>query len=185
MTPIPLGILDFPTGAAGAYDLLETQVLTSSATYVDFTGLDSYTDYKHLQLRMATRSTRSSTNTPILITLNSDTGSNYSYHFLYGNGTSVSSSRASNATYFYGGSIASASQATNIYSAQVIDILDFSNTNKNTTARVFDGFAGSANNFVSLMSGAWYNTSAVTSISMSCYLGDFVSGSRLSLYGVK
>lgn len=194
MTPIPLGILDFPTGAAGAYDLLETQILTSSAASVTFTGLGSYTDYKHLQIRMLTHSTYNGGNTGYLMTFNSDSGANYSRHGLQANwfpaATGVTSYAQTGQTSIFGSCYGA--DYSNKFWPAVWDILDFSNANKNTTVKGFEGMFGS-NDFghspeggIRLRSGAWYNTSAVTSISFVTATGDnFVSGSRFSLMGVK
>jgi hypothetical protein len=35
----------------GSYDLLETEILTGTQASVEFTSLDSYTDYQHFQIR--------------------------------------------------------------------------------------------------------------------------------------
>ena len=58
-----------PELVTGAYDLLETTTLTSSASSVTFSGLGSYTDYKHLQIRMVIDSI--SDISVLFITLNS------------------------------------------------------------------------------------------------------------------
>ena len=184
MTPIPLGILDFPTGAAGAYDLLETQILTSSAASVTFTGLGSYTDYKHLQIRATSRQDTAVSIARHYITFNGDTGSNYAIHQLYGNGSSVGSSAT--APYpriqWYGDSVGT-STATNVFAASIIDILNFSDTSKNTTVRCLMGVANP--NQINFASGLWNSTNAVTSIDIAGQGANLVAGSRFSLYGVK
>ena len=177
MTPIPLGILDFPTGAAGAYDLLETQVLTSDTASVTFTGLGSYTDYKHLQLRMVAI-------TPFVrtpnIQFNADTGTNYSLHYLLGTGSSVISGGSTSTANPYAG------YSDDTGGAAVLDILDFSNTNKYTTFRSLAGQNDSSAPRIGLFSGLWMNTNAVTSFRIYVANGDdLVTGSRFSLYGIK
>ena len=170
---IPLGILDYPTGAAGAYDLLETQVLTSSASSVTFTGLDTFSDYKHLQIRMVTQ-TAASGGYNATVRLNGDTGSNYAGHQLAGlSGTMYSFSQTSTSS--------PAFRTSEDYpNPNIIEILDFSNTSKNTTIREFTG----SGTTIWLRSILWNDTSAVTSISMTP-TGNFIAGSRFSLYGIK
>ena len=189
MTPIPLGILDFPTGAAGAYDLLETQVLTSSAASVTFTGLGSYSDYKHLQIRAVARSNRpAAVSSLVLFRLNSDTGSNYAWHELIGSGSSVSSSAGTSTTSMaYLWRIAGPTADADAYGAMVGDLLDFSDTNKYSTFRLLQGsIHGASQVEIGLGSGLWMNTAAVTSIDIiEGFSSTFTIGSRFSLYGIR
>jgi len=171
-------------GGGAAYDLLETTTLTSSASSVIFSGLGSYSDYAHLQLRMVSRSSAATSNANINLNFNGDTGTNYATHDMEGNGSSVGSGSAA--------SIANIRVAQNVgtsiadaWPAAVIDILDFSNSSKNTTARALNGWASSSIPRIYLRSGLWIDTSAVTSMSFALSSGDFIAGSRLSLYGVK
>lgn len=183
MSLIPLGFWAASGGGGGAaaFDLLETTTLTSDSS-VTFTGLGSYSDYKHLQMRIICQGNFPTTsNTTLGLRFNADTGSNYSRHRLGGNGSSVSSNNSSNATSI---SLTDAypNKQTNIFGAIVIDILDFSNTSKNTTIRALTGSINTSATDIALHSGAWYNTNAVTSI--SCFQ-TYSTGSRFSLYGVK
>jgi hypothetical protein len=187
VSPIPLGILAASgLGAAGAYDLLETQVLTSSASSVTFTGLGSYSDYKHLQIRIVSRNSKAATtNEAVILQLNGDTGSNYSRHILSANGSSVSSSGATAQTFILVGDQPSNNSTANAFYGHVVDILDFSSSSKNTTVRALGG-GHATQSRIQLSSGLWMNTDSVTSITLSVFGGDnHVTGSRFSLYGVK
>lgn len=186
--PIPLGILAVAgagAGGGGAYDLLETTVLTGSAATVTFSNLGSYSSYKHLQLRIVGRD--DTTEQTMAIQLNGDTGSNYARHALQGTGSSVTSFATTSASqmsilYLSSGGNAGA----NIYGSAIVDILDFSNTSKNKTLRSLTGAVGAPNSRIFLYSGLWANTAAITSITIKPFsTGNFVSGSRFSLYGVK
>lgn len=168
----------------GAYDLLETQVLTSSATYVDFTGLDSYTDYKHLQVRLAARNDRAANSSASYITINLDTGSNYSSHVVAGNGSNTYSSALTSQAQAQYGQMPGSNAPANTFGVAVIDILDFNNSSKNTTIRALSGHPGTTN-LIQLFSSAWYNTNAVTSLRFWHFSGDSIAGSRYSIYGVK
>ena len=183
-----LGILNSQAagGGAGAYDLLETTTLTSSASSVTFSGLGSYSDYAHLQIRGIARGDRSSnTRGALSFNINGDTGGNYAWHYLRGDGSSVTSNRGVSASRMqYLWEIPAVNATANQFSSATIDFLDFSNTNKNTTMRLLQGIAG-ADNQVGIASGLWNNTSAVTSIDIIDLFGNLVSGSRLSLYGIK
>jgi len=188
MSLVLLGILNSQAaaaGAAGAYDLLETQVLTSNSASVTFTGLGSYTDYKHLQIRAVAQANTSGTNILNLnVNLNSDTGFNYAVHRIYGGSSTVQSaantSRDSLIVW------RACTRNADGYAPSVTDILDFSNTNKYTTIRGIAGGYASSEKTVALSSGVWMNTSAVTSISFTNNGAvDLTAGSRFSLYGIK
>jgi len=187
MSFILLGILNSQAAGAvgaGAYDLLETTVLTSSASSVSFTGLDSYTDYKHLQIRtVMQRASAFSGTVDLELVLNNDTGNNYSRHALTGNGTSVNARENSNQDTIAFIQTITAEGIPESYGAMVLDVLDFSSSNKNTTVRALTG-AIQSDNEVNLISGAYINTAAITSMRFEVFDG-FTTGSRFSLYGIK
>ena len=186
--PIPLGVLAVAgAGAAGgglAYDLLESTVLGSDTASVTFSSLGAYSAYKHLQLRTVIRGTRAASVADVFIRLNDDSAGNYSYHLLRGNGSSVSSDAYPNSSNVLVAYATGSTFTANGFASTVIDILDFSNTSKNTTTRSLMGLAGT-NNQIILASSAWRNTAAVTSIRLAPESGNFVTGSRFSLYGIK
>jgi hypothetical protein len=173
-------------GGAGAYDLLETQVLASAASSVTFTGLGSYSDYKHLQLRVTARSQRSpETNDGMQLYLNADIGPfNYAHHRLQGDGSSVTSTGSAPAQFIELPSITASGATTNAFGSLIVDILDFSNESKNTTIKSLGGAASNFNQ-IRLSSGLWMNTNAVTQIRLNPFFSNFAIGSRFSLYGVK
>jgi len=72
----------------------------------------------------------------------------------------------------------------------VIDILDYQNTSKNKTIRGLSGqdgnASGTATNWrIQLSSGAWYNSSAVTSITIFVPTWTLGQYSSFALYGIK
>ena len=183
-----LGILNAQAtgGGAGAFDLLETTTLTSSASSVTFSGLDAYSDYKHLQIRHISRLDTAFSGGTVFFNLNGDTGSNYARHFILGSGSSVTVTAQSSVVYGDAANSVGGAEATSIFGGAVLDILDFSSTSKNTTTRALGGVAGSSYYSIKLVSSLWNNTSAVTSINLNTLgSGNFVAGSRFSLYGVK
>ena len=187
--PIPLGILaaaGFRPSAAGSFDLLETTVLTGSQAAVEFTNLTSKyaSTYQHLQLRATLRNTQSANGNAVEYRINGDTGANYSWHWLLGNGSQVESGAGSNQNYIFEYSTVASDEAANAYSAIIVDILDPFETSKNTTTRTFAGRSTSRNH-VSLSSGSWRNTASVTSYLLKPSNGNWATGSRFSLYGLK
>jgi len=193
MSFVLLGILNSQAagaGGAGAYDLLETTELTSSASSVSFTGLGSYSDYKHLQIRYTARTTANAGASWGILRFNSDSGSNYSRHNLTGNGSSVYSQSGTSKTSTDGAFwVAGNGNTAGSFGAGVIDILDFSNTSKYSTIRALSGIQSSSGNtdtIIQLGSSAWLNTAAITSILFAETSGnDYAAGSRFSLYGIR
>ena len=174
-----------PVGA-GSFDLLETQVLASSASSVSFTGLSTYAaDYQHLQIRVTSRDTRAIAINNAFFTFNGDSGSNYSYHGLIGDGSTAFGDYGVSTAIMIFGSTAGANAAAGIYAATVVDILDAFETTKYKTIRAFTG-ATSSNSTVRMWSGSWRNTDALSSILIDpAVAASYVAGSRFSLYGIK
>ena len=170
-----------------AYDLLETTTLTSSASSVTFSGLVAYSDYAHLQVRAVLRSNYAGSSDVLHAYVNGDTGNNYARHNLTGRGSQgdVISGSSTSQQYFGRPSIKGAGGVANSYMPLIFDLLDFSNTSKNSTARMIAGDAENSET-VEMHSGLWLNTDAITSLTMTGAFGTaLVTGSRLSIYGIK
>ena len=170
----------------GSYDALATVTVPSGgASSITFSAIPQ-TGYKHLQIRALAQVNSGSTSTGgIRFQFNSDAGSNYSLHRLYGTGSgSGSSDGYSSQTTAYAG-IVSGSGSTNIFGASVIDVLDYANTNKNKTIRTLGGADTNGAGIIMFPSSAWYNTSAINTITVTSDSGNFTQYSQFSLYGVK
>jgi hypothetical protein len=169
----------------GAFDALASVTVPSGgATSVIFSGIP--TGYKHLQIRMLTRSSEPVSLGGVYMRLNSDSGSNYSWHRVYGNGSTGLADSAVSATWMLPGITPTTSNAANIFGSTIIDILDYNSVTKNKTIKGFSGvdFNGSGN--VALHSGSWYNAfSPVASISIVPFSGSWQEYSNFALYGVK
>ena len=174
-------------GATGDYELISTSVLGSAQASVTFTNSGTWTPYKHLQIRVTARSSNTGAgNDGLWLQFNADTGSNYAWHRLEGNGSSAVSGAGTSTTWMLQGLAARASQASGIYSAAIIDILDALSTSKNTTVRSLNGSMTGTNPSVALGSGVWLNTAALTSATLKPDAGyNFETGSRFSLYGLR
>jgi hypothetical protein len=170
----------------GIYELITSTILTSNEPSVTFESLNEYaSEYKHLQLRMITKTnTPSQNNTTVLFRFNSDSGTNYARHSLVGNGLSVSSSgQASQNTGWLGLSNGGTSGSLE-YNATIADILDPFNSSKNTVTRSSSGQLGG--NFIGLYSSLWNNVEIINSLEVVLSsTNNFVTGSRFSLYGIR
>jgi hypothetical protein len=80
----------------------------------------------------------------------------------------------------------SASTSANIFTVAVIDILDYSNTNKYTTIRTLQGYDSNGSGNIRFNSGLWMNTAGVTDIKIfPDGAASFVQYSHFALYGIK
>lgn len=170
--------------SVGSFELISSTVLGSSQTSITFDVSSFSSTYKDLQLRIIARTDRNAGDDPINIRFNNDTGTNYSAHRLNGFATTPSSDAFSSQTSIVrAGYVTDSASTANSFGAAIIDILDAFSTNKNKTIKSISGYASGA---IVLNSGAWYSTSAISSIKIDKYAGtNFVSGSRFSLYGLK
>jgi hypothetical protein len=181
---IPFGILS-AAGAGGVltgtYELIATAFGTGSSGVINFTSIPQ--DYKHLQIRYTAKN--SSTAANINITMNSITSGVYARHSVLGNGSAASStnSSASQTSIILVESMANSTTA-NAVNAGVIDILDYTDTSKNTTIRALYGMADNLNR-IYLSSGLYGQTTTVSSMTLTTQANNFASLSRFSLYGIR
>ena len=166
--------------AVGDYESIQTVTLGTSASTISFTSIPS--TYKHLQIRVSARYT-TGTEAGIKIRFNSDTGSNYAYHELYGTGTGAGATGAATQTAM--SDMVYINSTASVFGAAVIDILDYSNTNKYKTVRSLNGADVNGGGYVQLISGLWQNTAAVSNIEMYVSANAMAQYSSFALYGVK
>ena len=168
-----------------AYDSIATTTVGAGGTAsITFSSIPS--TYTHLQIRGFHRTSNTgSSNWHALIRFNSDTGNNYTWHGLRGDGSSAIAYNA--ASQVYGLAIISGDDANTALSwgAGVVDVLDYANTNKNKTIRTLTGFDENGQGMIELLSSLWMNTSAVTSITLFPPSGTFLQNSSFALYGIK
>jgi hypothetical protein len=168
----------------GAYDALSTVTVGATAVAsIEFAGIPN--TYKHLQIRGIVRYSAAAGNNPMYLTLNSDSGANYSWHGLFGSGTSASAAASINQSRIDIDRIAGANAASNIFGAFVIDILDYANTSKFKTTRNLGGIDQNGSGFIFFESGLWRSTDAVNTIKFVPPSDNFVQYSQFTLYGVK
>ena len=146
------------------------------------TGTISFTSnpstYKHLQIRAY-----STSGGYLDLRLNSDnTTSNYKGNALFGSGSGTPSAvSAANSAYFpwTGGWSTSAPWV------GVLDIIDYSNTNKEKTLRVLEGSDANGSGELYLNSILWMSTSTISSITLSRSGVTIGQYSSFALYGIR
>jgi hypothetical protein len=177
-----------PFTLVGNYDALATvTVPVGGVSSITFAGIPT-TGYTHLQVRCIARATSGSATDNWYLQLNGDTATNYSQHFIYGNGSVTSASGSANISIPNMGLLPSTANTANAFSASVVDILDYTNTNKFKTMRSLSGYDNNGTDgYMFLYSSNWGSTAAVNSIKFTPVSGSgsFAQYSQFALYGVK
>ena len=149
---------------------------SGGSSSVSFTSIPS--TYTHLQVRGIAMNTGSAAF--INWKFNSDsTGSNYYNHRLYASGSVVGSygqAGDSNGMFL-------TTAYPSYFGVIVVDILDYTNTNKYKVFRNLAGWDGNGSGEVNFTSGLWQSTSAITRIDLA--LSSFAEYSQFALYGIK
>jgi len=180
------GFLGGALPPAGDYESIATTIVGSGGQAdITFTAIPS--TYKHLQIRSIIRSTNAVTADNARMRFNSDTGSNYRFHYLggSGSGSAYAGDSSGTTTFAYAGLTSGASATSGVMSAQVIDILDYANTSKNKTVRALTGTDNNGSGFIELDSSLWMNTAAINNISIFFTSGNIAQYSHFALYGIK
>jgi hypothetical protein len=170
-----------PPAAPNSYESIATvNVGSGGSSSIDFTSIPS--TYKHLQVRWFARDAASGL-AYARMRFNSDTGSNYAYHTLFGDGASVGTDTGINQT---SGVAGLEGGSANVFAANILDIFDYANTNKFKTTRVINGVdVNGAGGYVEFTSSLWRSTSAISSINISTQASSFPQYSQFALYGIK
>jgi len=173
----------------GAMIPIATVSLSSDSTYINFTDIPQ--NYSHLQFRTFGRSTRTYSGNNIDAPHGQFNGGYFgNTHLLNGDGGGSSGVTATQGNYVFGLVVDDYAPA-NMFSSSIIDVFDYSNTNKYKTVRTFYGLDVNSRTYpysghVGLNSAVWQSTAAITSVSFYMqYGGIWKAGSTVALYGIK
>jgi hypothetical protein len=165
------------------YVALDKATVTTATPSITFTGVSSaYTDL----IIVASIKAESTTIATPALRFNGDTTSNYSATWLYGNGTTALSSRASTQTYLYTGDYVAGVESTN-FSTFISHIMNYSNTTTFKTVLSRNSQINSADGETGATVGLWRKTpEAISTILYTSTNGaNFAVGSTFSLYGIR
>jgi hypothetical protein len=189
MTPI-LGIMASSISGSKAvttaYESIATVTIGVTASAITFSSIPQ--TYTHLQVRGIGRAGggAAADYNGINLQVNGDTGSNYKTHQLYGDGATAGASAQGSTNLTYTGVATGQNNTASVFSATIVDILDYTNTNKYTTLRALSGTdSNNTYGYLQLGSGLWLNTAAVTSLTFQISTVGFGQYSSFALYGIK
>lgn len=175
-------VVETSATGGGGLTLISSQTPSGTGT-VTFSSIPGgYTD---LELRISGRTTDASIQN-ILMTVNGLGGTNYDFQRVYtvGGGTSGDSGNATSSWTLW--AVPASGYTTGFVAAGKVDIINYSGTTLHKTM-LFQGrqpsHASSGAGYVISGVGAVRTTSAITSITLTLGAGNWVSGSKVSLYG--
>jgi hypothetical protein len=166
---------------------LATQTVGSGgAASVTFSSIPQI--YKHLQIRIMSRASNSAYYSQLAFTING--ASSYYRHLILADGVNPPEAYGyTGQSYLSGGYLAGGNAISNNFGASVIDILDYTNTNKYKTVRALGGAnnnsTASPDTYVSFTSGTYPSTTAVSTITLNPESGSFAQHSSIALYGIQ
>jgi hypothetical protein len=164
-------------------EAIATTYLEADAASVTFSSIPA--TYEHLQVRFSAAANSTGIKTVSLLFNADTTASNYYIHSMRAWSSSTNGlgqTGGAPVLYAFSSAIPAAS-----YNAAVIDILDYANSNKNTTTAGVRGAATDVDTFgkyVEFVSGLWLSTAVVSSVVLQVNSGSFVRGSEFTLYGL-
>jgi len=180
-------MLGVPPTDFNSFESISTVTVSTTAATVTFSSIPS--TYTHLQIRAMSVNTAGALGNYTILNFNGDTGSNYSWHYVMSDGSTAYSSASSATGSIRFDQVRGGTNSNTYPQSTVFEILDYASANKNKTTRALDGGNGNGAGGVSLNSGAWYNTNAITSIVLSSYSSGapslFGTNSSFALYGIK
>lgn len=154
---------------------------SGGAANISFSSIPAtYTD---LCILASARNT--STSTTMYVNFNGDTGNNYSVKILYGDGTSAgSTSSSARGNIKNDGGAVDSSYTGSVFASSIIYIPNYAGSNYKSVS--IDGVPenNATTTYMSLTAGLWNSTSAITSIELTLYSGNFTQYSTASLYGI-
>lgn len=168
------------TATTGLFDSIATVTVGSGGSaYIEFTSIPS--TYSRLQIRGIYRNNNSGDDS-VGVRFNSDTGTNYSQRGLYSGGASVGNFNTANSSDI---TIWSLSANASTFGISVMDIIDYSDTNKYKTLHSLTGYDQNGSGYILLQGGNWRSTSAITTIRITPRVGTFQQYTQVALYGIK
>ena len=172
-----------------SYESIASATGTGSSGTITFSSIPA--TYKHLQVRTNVRNLSGAASARAMYArFNSDTGNNYTLHRLYGDGSSATASGSvtgdTGGQFFVDFAEADNGSAANIHGVAIIDIIDYANTSKYKTVRMFSGTDLNSSGRIYLSSALWVSTSAINSITFEDPTANgFTTSSTFALYGIK
>jgi len=162
------------------YEPIATTTLGSAASTITFNSIpNTFTD-----LRLVWVVRASTTSVFPYVTFNNDTGTNYSWTRVYGDGASAASQRNTTRAYIAPQWFTGISDATDQFNLLTLDIFSYAGSTYKTaltTSQADKNGSGTVERTV----GLWQSTSAINRIDLTASSSTWAAGTTATLYGIK
>lgn len=159
--------------------------LGGSAANVDLTSIVG--TYAHLLIIVYARGDTAAASTGLNMQFNGDTAANYDYQQLVGSAAAVVTSENFAQVRISHGQIPANTAGANLFNASVIFIPHYAGSTNNKVALSMTSLktgTASGNILNYLNGGFWRSNAAITRVTLIPATGNFVAGTRVSLYGM-
>jgi len=162
------------------YDNIATTTLGTASANITFSSIPAtYTD-----LRLVLVSTASSGGSRAYLRFNSDTGTNYSFTNISGDGGFPTSARATSQA-FINLDAATYGQTTATPNFYSVDIFSYAGSTNKTVLSTSNQDQNTTNGSVVPQVSLWRSTSAINTVTLSLSSGNYAIGTTATLYGIK
>jgi hypothetical protein len=159
---------------------------SGGAASMDFTSIPStYTD---LMVKISARGTRSNSGSQVVsLRFNSDSGANYSYRRLYGDGSAGAADGSTGDSYGTAGYVSKTFDTASTFGSCEIYVPNYAGSTQKSYSSDGVEETNATLSYASLVAGTWSGTSAITSIALYASNGSFnwEQNSTATLYGIK
>ena len=173
---------EFRKGIGSLYDT----TLGAAAAQIDVTGIPA--TYAHLMLMLYARADATGPAfVNALMRLNNDTSANYDYELMQCGGTAINAAEWFAQTGSWVGYIPDASAAANLFGTAMIQIPHYTNAVNNKAIISAAGYktGGATGSMGSVLASThWRSNAAVNRLTLFLSAGNFVAGTRLTLYAM-
>jgi len=167
------------------FPITTTTVGAGGATNVEFTSIPgTYTDLL-VSISLRTNDTGNDSGATRM-TFNNDTGSNYSFKRIYGDGSAVGTGGTTGATYIrVGNNCPSSGNTANTFANVSLYIPNYTSSNNKSTSEDNVGENNTTTAYIQMNAALWSGTSAITSIKFTAENANISQYSTFTLYGIK
>jgi hypothetical protein len=166
---------------ANTYIKIASQTLSSSTATVTFSSIPStYTD-----LSVVFSARQDTGDLSCFTRLNGDSGANYNYKTLYGDGTAAGSGGGPGQSGLIGWQTASSGITTSTFGSTLMYIPNYAGSTQKSVSVDFVTENNATAGYQMIWNAIWSNTSAINQISFTAFGANFIANSTFYLYGIK
>lgn len=159
-------------------------IVSTPSSTIDIT-LPQYA--RHLRINYYLRSSLAANSETLTLRFNGNSAANYGYQYVMGSGATVSAGEVTGGTAITLGAVPAASATTGFFGTGVIFIPYYSYSSGNHSLNAITGLCwnfAAGNRRIWNVYGDYQQVGAITSITLRLISGQFVNGSRVTVYGL-